>query len=150
MARNRQRAKDRKQKLHRENVPGSLDNASGEVDQAEAAIVAGAAGIPADRTDVPDDSVELEEDFDAGTVEDARLGRGAGDLGATAAAPPLKGGSRLFNFFRACVAELKRVEWPNRNQVGQGTAVVLGFVIVAGAFLGLMDVVSQKIVDFIL
>jgi preprotein translocase SecE subunit len=150
MARNRQRAKDRKQKLHRENIPGSLDHASAEVDQVEAAIVAGAAGIPADDTDLPGDSVELEDDFDAGTVEDARLGRGAGDLGGTAAAPPLKGGLRLFNFFGACVAELKRVQWPNRNQVGQGTAVVLGFVIVAGAFLGLMDVVSQKIVDFIL
>jgi len=143
MARNRQRAKDRKQKLHRENIPGSLDNASGEVDQAEASIVAGAAGIP-------DDSVELEDDFDAGTVEDERLGKGAGDLGGSAAAPPRKGGPRLINFFRACVAELKRVDWPNRNQVGQGTAVVLGFVVVAGAFLGLADVVAQKIVDFII
>ncbi len=144
MARNRQRAKDRKQKLHRENVPGSLDHASGEVEEAEAAIVAGAAGIPAD------ESVELEDDFDAGAVEDERLGKGAGDLGGTVAAPPRKGGSRLFNFFRACVAELKRVDWPNRNQVGQGTAVVLGFVVVAGAFLGLADVVAQKLVDLII
>ena len=46
MARNRQRAKDRKQKLHRENVPGSLDHASGEVEEVEAAIVAGAGGEP--------------------------------------------------------------------------------------------------------
>lgn len=143
MARNRQRARDRKQKLHRENVPGSVDHASGEVEGAEAAIVAGAAGIP-------DDSVPLEDDFDAGTVEDERLGRGAGDLGGTVAAPPRKGGSRLLHFLRACVAELKRVDWPNRNQVGQGTAVVLGFVVVAGAFLGLADVIAQKIVDFIL
>jgi preprotein translocase subunit SecE len=143
MARNRQRARDRKEKLHRENVPGSLDHASGEVEEAEASIVAGAAGIP-------DDTVELEDDFDAGAVEDERLGKGAGDLGGTVAAPPHKGGSRLFNFFRACVAELKRVDWPNRRQVGQATAVVLGFVVVAGAFLGLADVVAQKIVDFIL
>ena len=143
MARNRQRARDRKQKLHRENVPGSLDHASGEVEEVEAAIVAGAAGIP-------DDPVELDDDFDAGAVEDQRLGKGTGDLGATAAAPPRRGGSRLINFLRACVAELQRVDWPNRNQVGQGTAVVLGFVVVAGAFLGLADVVAQKIVDFIL
>jgi preprotein translocase subunit SecE len=146
MARNRQRAKDRKQKLHRENIPGSLDHASGEVEEVEAAIVAGAAGIPDDSVDMPADSVELEDDFDAGTVEDARLGRGAGDV----AAPPRKGGSRLINFFRACIAELKRVDWPDRRQVGQATAVVLGFVVVAGAFLGLADVVAQKIVDFIL
>ena len=48
------------------------------------------------------------------------------------------------------MAELKRVDWPNRRQVGQATTVVLGFVAVAGAFLGLADVVAQKIVDLIL
>lgn len=153
MARNRQRAKDRKQKLHRENIPGSLDHASGEVEGAEAAIVAGAAGIPDDSTALPEgsgDSVELDDDFDAGAVEDERLGKGAGDLAPSGAAPAHKGGPRLWNFLRACWAELQRVQWPNRNQVGQGTAVVLGFVVVAGAFLGLADVVAQKIVDFIL
>jgi preprotein translocase subunit SecE len=143
MARNRQRARERKQKLHRENVPGSLDHASGEVDEVEAAIVAGAAGIP------DDESVELEDDFDAGAVEDQRLRKGAGD-GATAPAARKASGSRLINFFRACVAELKRVDWPDRRHVGQGTTVVLGFVVVAGAFLGLADVVAQKIVDLIL
>jgi preprotein translocase SecE subunit len=153
MARNRQRARDRKQqKLNRENVPGSLDHASGEVEAAEAAIVAGAAGIPDDSPDSPnDDAAEYDADFDAGTVEDARVGSGAGDVATTGdSAPARRGGSRLINFFRASVAELKRVQWPNRNQVGQGTAVVLGFVVVAGAFLGLADVVAQKIVDFIL
>ena len=144
MARNRQRARDRKQKLHRENVPGSLDHASGEVEEAEAAIVAGAAGIP------DDGAVELDDDFDAGAVEDQRLGKGAGDLGGAVATPPHRGGFRIVNFFRACVAELKRVDWPNRRQVGQATAVVLGFVVVAGAFLGLADVLAQKIVDLIL
>jgi len=145
MARNRQRARDRKQKLHRENIPGSLDHASGEVEEVEAAIVAGAAGIPDDQPDV-----ELEDDFDAGAVEDQRLGKGAGDLGGGVATPPHRGGPRLINFFRACIAELKRVDWPNRRQVGQATAVVLGFVVVAGAFLGLADVVAQKVVDLIL
>ena len=141
MARNRQRARDRKQKLHRENVPGSLDHASGEVEEVEAAIVAGAAGIP-------NEPVELDDDFDAAAVDDERLGKSAGD-GAHPAAPK-PGGSRLFNFLRACWAELQRVDWPDRRQVGQATAVVLGFVVVAGAFLGLADVVAQKIVDLIL
>ncbi len=144
MARNRQRARDRKQKLHRENIPGSLDHASGEVEEVEAAIVAGAAGIP------DADPAALDDNFDAGTVEDARRGKDAGDVAPSAAAPPQRGGSRLLHFFRACVAELKRVDWPNRRQVGQATAVVLGFVVVAGAFLGLADVVAQQIVDFIL
>jgi preprotein translocase SecE subunit len=145
MARNRQRARDRKQKLHRENVPGSLDHASGEVEEVEAAIVAGAAGIP------DDEPLELDDDFDAGAVEDERLGKGGGDVATRSGASPRgAGGSRLLNFFRACWAELQRVDWPDRRQVGSATAVVLGFVIVAGAFLGLADVVAQKIVDLIL
>ncbi len=197
MARNRQRAKDRKQKLHRENVPGPLDHASGEVDQAQAAIVAGAGGKPVEpapddvaaepvdlvgpdarkrkpaRAVEPDDAIEpvddvqpdddlepiddsavveyddRELDADAAAVEHGRLGKGAGDV----ALPPdahKPAGFRLTNFIRACWAELQRVDWPDRRQVGQGSAVVLGFVVVAGAFLGAADVVAQRIVDFIL
>ncbi|HWC27601.1 MAG TPA: preprotein translocase subunit SecE [Solirubrobacteraceae bacterium] len=143
MARNRQRARERKQKLHRQNVPGSLDHASGEVEEAEATIVAGAAGIP------DDGSARL--DADAGTVEDERVVRGAGDAATVSGAPAhAPGRSRLLYFLRACWAELQRVDWPDRRQVGQATAVVLGFVVVAGAFLGLADVVAQKIVDLIL
>jgi preprotein translocase SecE subunit len=217
MARKRQRAKDRKQKLHRENIPGSLDHASGEVEEVEAAIVAGARGVPAepaadavaadpvdavapdddagpgdafepddalDPDDVvaPDDIVadepveELEpvedvelvgdvapvddedeafddvpasDNADAATVEHGRLGRGAGDVAVTPDAHK-PAGFRVTNFFRACWAELQRVDWPDRRQVGQATAVVLGFVVVAGAFLGLADVVAQRIVDFII
>ena len=61
-----------------------------------------------------------------------------------------RGGSRVIGFLRASLAELQRVQWPDRRQVGQATAVVLGFVVIAGAYLGLADVVAQKIIDFIL
>lgn len=231
MARKRQRARDRKQKLRRENIPGSLDHASGEVEEVEAAIVAGAGGKPVEPApegvaDEPVDAVEPDhvepepvepepddlepepddlepepvdvepepvdvepapkrrrgrrkpvaaaepvqpvepvepvdeydddvddehdrDDADAAAVEDERLGRGAGDLALTPEAHK-PAGFRITNFIRACWAELQRVDWPDRRQVGQATAVVLGFVVVAGAFLGLADVVAQRIVDFIL
>ena len=233
MARKRQRAKDRKQKLHRENVPGSLDHASAEVDQVEAAIVAGAGGAPVEPAsegvaDEPVDAVQADDEpdpepdvvepdpvdaepepvdvepepvaaaepaprrrrgrrkpaaepepvealepiedvgvvddaepvtafddtpasdnADAATVERGRLGQGAGDVAVTPNAQQ-PAGFRLTNFIRASWAELQRVQWPDRRQVGQATAVVLGFVVVAGAFLGLTDVVAQRIVDFIL
>ena len=42
------------------------------------------------------------------------------------------------------------MQWPDRRQVAQATAVVLGFVVVAGAYLGLADWVAKQIVDFIL
>jgi preprotein translocase subunit SecE len=42
------------------------------------------------------------------------------------------------------------VQWPDRRQVGQATAVVLGFVVVAGAFLGVIDALAQRLVDLII
>jgi preprotein translocase subunit SecE len=53
-------------------------------------------------------------------------------------------------FLRASWAELQRVQWPDRPQVSQATAVVLGFVAVAGVYLGAADWVAQKIINFIL
>jgi preprotein translocase subunit SecE len=59
-------------------------------------------------------------------------------------------GGRLMTFLRGSWRELQRVQWPDRRQVGQATAVTIGFVIVAGAFLGLADFVASKIVDYII
>jgi preprotein translocase SecE subunit len=61
-----------------------------------------------------------------------------------------RGGRRFANFLRASWAELQRVQWPDRRQVGQATAVVLGFVVIAGAFLGLADVVAEQVVDILI
>jgi len=57
---------------------------------------------------------------------------------------------RTIDFMRASWGELRRVQWPDRRQVGQGTVVTLGFVIVAGAYLGLLDAIWQPIVQAIL
>jgi preprotein translocase SecE subunit len=59
-------------------------------------------------------------------------------------------GNRVLNFLRGCWAELQRVQWPDRRQVAQATGVVLGFVVVAGIFLGVADEISQQIVNAIL
>jgi preprotein translocase SecE subunit len=57
---------------------------------------------------------------------------------------------RAGEFLRASWAELGRVQWPDRRQVGQGTAVVIGFVLVAGVYLGLLDAIWNPIVQAIL
>src|SRR3954469_21671574 len=57
---------------------------------------------------------------------------------------------RAADFLRASWNELRRVQWPDRRQVGQGAAVVLGFVIVAGAYLGLLDAIWNPIIQKIL
>ena len=82
-----------------------------------------------------------------------RGGGGGGDEGVTpeqASGAPLQKGNRAINFLRASWAELHRVQWPDRRQVTQATAVVLGFVAIAGAYLGLADYVAKEIVEYIL
>jgi preprotein translocase SecE subunit len=57
---------------------------------------------------------------------------------------------RAGDFLRSSWAELKRVQWPDRRQVGQGTAVTVGFVVVAGAYLGALDAIWNPIIQAIL
>jgi preprotein translocase subunit SecE len=70
----------------------------------------------------------------------------------THAAPAERRGGihRAIGFLRASWAELHRVQWPDRHQVTQATAVVLGFVAVAGVYLGLADLVAKSVVEAIL
>ena len=53
-------------------------------------------------------------------------------------------------FLRESWAELQKVQWPDRKQVGQATTVVIGFVIIAGSYLGLIDLVASKVVNAII
>jgi preprotein translocase subunit SecE len=67
-----------------------------------------------------------------------------------ASGAPVRGGNRVVGFLRASWAELQRVQWPDRRQVFQATAVVMGFVAIAGVYLGVADTVAKEIVEFIL
>lgn len=58
--------------------------------------------------------------------------------------------SRAVAFVRASWAELNRVQWPDRPQVFQATAVVLGFVAIAGVYLGVADWVAEHVIKVIL
>ena len=62
----------------------------------------------------------------------------------------VKGTPGVTGFVGASWNELQRVQWPDRRQVGQGTAVVLGFVILAGAYLGLLDALFNPLIKAIL
>jgi preprotein translocase SecE subunit len=65
-------------------------------------------------------------------------------------AHPRRDRGRVITFLGHCVEELRRVQWPDRRQVGQATAVVLGFVVLAGGYLGLMDALWKPIVNAII
>ena len=179
MARDRKRAKQRRERnrtavgrstgtparpapgepegLERVDVPGSLDHASSDVDEFDAALVRGAGGTPVGN--------ELaEQAFGEDEVQEVGAGAGGppgaggtggggagrGGAGATPSGAPLRGGNKAIGFIKASWAELQRVQWPDRRQVTQATAVVLGFVAVAGAYLGVADYVAKEIVEFIL
>jgi preprotein translocase subunit SecE len=172
VARDRKRAKQRRERRARTSqpastparadVPGALDHASADADEFDAALVAGAGGVTATPEDEElfepvDAAVDAEEDPSlASTSGSGGDGAGAGGRGGgggggePAPGQPLRGGNRVLAFFRASWAELQRVQWPDRRQVTQATAVVLGFVAIAGAYLGLADYVAKEIVEFIL
>ena len=87
----------------------------------------------------------------AGREWRARRARGRRAPSLQRAGAPRKGVfGRAVDFLRASYAELRRVQWPDRRQVGQGTAVTLGFVVVAGAYLGLLDAIWNPIIQAIL
>ena len=153
----------------RADVPGALDHASADADEFDAALVRGAGGVPADADRAAADAngpaagsetlseVEIEAEAEAeGDVTEDGIQEltAAGKAGVTpeqaSGAPIARGGNRALGFIRASWAELQRVQWPDRPQVFQATAVVLGFVAIAGAYLGLADFVAKEIVEFVL
>jgi preprotein translocase SecE subunit len=147
-------------RVERADLPGALEH-TGDVDEFDAALIRGAGGVPA----TPETLSEAEAEGDltedelqegagsssgSGGVGGGR-GGGVGDVGpGRASGAPLRKGNRAIGFLRASWAELQRVQWPDRRHVFQATAVVLGFVAIAGAYLGLADYVAKEIVEFIL
>jgi preprotein translocase SecE subunit len=57
---------------------------------------------------------------------------------------------RFVQFLIAVWAELQRVQWPDRQAMTTLTGVVLGFVLIAGGYLGLLDAIAQRIVQAII
>jgi preprotein translocase subunit SecE len=52
-----------------------------------------------------------------------------------------KHGADLWQFALDSRVELRKIVWPNRNETGMTTLVVFGFVIVAGLFFWVLDLV---------
>ncbi len=179
MARNRQRAKERRARRpppvanargahdpRDDEAPEPLAHASPDVELAEAQLALGRPELsdqPGD--DAPDAFEAGDEDFDEQEFDEADIEAGAGDGGrgsigalevvadgdgAHLSAAPIRPGNRLVNFVQGSWRELQRVQWPDRRQVIQATGVVLGFVIVAGVFLGVADFLAGKLVTYIL
>jgi preprotein translocase SecE subunit len=57
---------------------------------------------------------------------------------------------RVLNFLIQVWAELRRVQWPDRNQVTQATSVVVVFCLLAGLYLAFFDWLFADLVKAIL
>ena len=64
--------------------------------------------------------------------------------------PSVDHGHRRGGFIRESVAELKKVEWPNRAQVIQGTIVVIVACAIVGAYLWGADQILKPFVRDVL
>ena len=52
-------------------------------------------------------------------------------------------GTRAVAYYRDVVAEMKKVTWPDKDQLRQMTIQILVFVLVIGAVIALLDLVLQ-------
>ena len=78
---------------------------------------------------------------------------GPGDGGGGYEAAPVlaqRAGKRRFSFIRESIGELKKVEWPNRAQVVQGTVVVIVACAIVGVFLYGADQALRPFVQHVL
>jgi preprotein translocase SecE subunit len=164
MARDRQRAKQRRRRSPGGPPPGST-RARARDAKPPAAEPAGATPAPepteqahpyVDEARMAEAGVPVPEPQDDGDFEPHELDEGdyapdpaIAEERAEAARPRPRRG-KVLTFLGHVVDELRRVQWPDRKQTFQGTAVTLGFVVIAGGFLGLMDAIWQPIIEAIL
>jgi preprotein translocase SecE subunit len=161
---NRKRAKDRRPRAPQpvpsaangadDGAPNPIAHATPDAELAEAQLALGRPELTpdagtADEPEPQDGGQELdptdEELDDAASLETLPA--------ESSAAPPAHrqhAFGRLITFVQGSWRELQRVQWPDRRQVMQATGVVLGFVIVAGMFLGVADFLSGHVVNYVL
>ena len=170
MARNRKRAKERRARRPQPNgpaptvrddgparaaapapapraeeAPSPLEHAAPDVELADAQIaLAASMPQPATDGDFAHEEELVEEELEEEREERAAAARPA----VTGERPSLL--ARLIGFLQGSWRELQRVQWPDRRQVAQATSVVIGFVIVAGVFLGLSDLGFSHLMNYIL
>lgn len=168
MARNRKRAKERRARRPQPTIasargergadslaaPDPIAHATPDSELADAQMALGRPELSEDGPDAPAAFDEEESESPIPGVVPERLHVEDGELSpeehSSLPAAPAPGGNRLVNFIQGSWRELQRVQWPDRRQVMQATGVVIGFVVVAGLYLGAADWVAGKIVNLII
>jgi preprotein translocase SecE subunit len=168
VARNRKRAKERPARqpqavasgLGDDDAPEPLAHAAPDAELAAAQLALGRPELTEAEADADSDADYNEQEYEAEVDESLDDGAGgdgaatalerAGEAPAPAAARKQPLGGRIIGFLQGSWRELQRVQWPDRRQTMQATGVVIGFVIVAAVFLGVADVLSQHVMNYVL
>jgi len=177
MARNRQKAKERQARRKAQGRPSDGEGApprakppaakpppepeASDNGREEEAVVDPhlRSGAPPEDVGRSDEVLEYEQDLDSSSEEkeDFALAEDiaeddltAGPRGHRATAERHTHRPRFVQFLFAVWAELQRVQWPDRQALTTLTGVVLGFVLIAGGYLGLLDAIFSRIVQAIL
>jgi len=86
---------------------------------------------------------------DASRGQVVRIKPGKARPGWFTKVPPVKQyWAQTKNFLAEAVQELKKVTWPNRKETLGTTGVVLILVFFIGAYLGLVDFLLSRVVQF--
>ncbi len=169
MARNRQRAKQRQAARRAERLGQRGDGGqtrehaqSAATPESEMELEAPAPPEELGRTDMvlepaPEEpeldeaDLELEDAFEEPAPgEEPVAGKGHATPAQEADREQHRDRGKVLGFLANVWAELQRVQWPNRQQVTTLTGVVLGFVLIAGGYLGLLDAIFSRIIQEIL
>lgn len=140
---------------HDTQVPVSGDIA--EIEAVEAGIAVGASEAQLETPDAPKTSradrraeaKALKESEKRQRSEQKRREREQLDKKQKQAAAERQRGGVL-GFFASCWAELKKVQWPDRDTLVQATAVTVIFVAVAATYLGVLDAAFNFLIKQIL
>jgi preprotein translocase SecE subunit len=139
-------------------MPSPIEHAAPDVELANAQLELARAEAASDGEPPPDGELYEPELQDEELTASADGPGGGAPPGGAVALPGRPGvpeprprpRARLIGFLEGSWRELQRVQWPDRRQVMQATAVVLGFVIVAGVFLGVADTAASHLMNYIL
>jgi preprotein translocase SecE subunit len=133
---------------------------SGDIAEIEAVEAGMAAGVPEAALETPDapKSSRAEKRAEAKALKESEKRKRAeqkrreseqlAKKQKQAQAQRQRGG--VIGFFLSCWAELKKVQWPDRDTLVQATAVTIIFVAVAATYLGALDAAFNFLVKQIL
>jgi preprotein translocase SecE subunit len=102
---------------------------------------------PEEEDDFPQEPADVTIDSEADTLARGQL-TWSDDEFIEEVEPRSRG--RVGAFLASVWAELQRVQWPDRQTVTLLTGIVLAFVLIAGGYLGLLDLIFSKLVQQIL